>query len=133
MMLPGRDLHAYLWSLEEVLLRLLAEWGIGGERIDRHPGVWVRRDKIAAVGVAVREDVTTHGLALNVNTDLSYFSLITPCGLRDYGVTSMQAELGQAVPLGAVEASLFRALEAVFGRPVRCAGEQSPALSVSGA
>jgi lipoate-protein ligase B len=130
--LPDRDLHAYLWRLEEVLVRLLAEWGITGERIDRHPGVWVRRDKIAAVGVAVRDDVTTHGLALNVNTDLAYFGLIVPCGLRDFGVTSMQAELGQPVPMDAVEASLLRALGTVFGRQVRRTGQRSPALGVDG-
>lgn len=127
------DLHAYLWSLEEMLVRLLAEWGIAAGRLERHPGVWVGRDKIAAVGVAVRDDVTTHGLALNVNTDLSYFNLIIPCGLRDHGVTSMRVVLGRAAPMAEVETSFVRALGMVFDRPVRRSDEQPLALSVYGA
>ncbi len=126
------ELHAYLWSLEEVMVRLLAEWGIAGERVARYPGVWVKRDKIGAVGVAVRDDVTTHGLALNVNTDLSYFDLIVPCGLQGYGVTSMQAVLDLAVPMAAAEASLVHALGTVFSRRVRRPDKEPLALSVGG-
>lgn len=131
--LRDHDPHTCLWSLEEVVVRLLAEWGIAAGRVERHPGVWVGRDKIAAVGVAVRDDVTTHGLALNVNTDLSYFNLIIPCGLRDHGVTSMQVVLGRAVPMATVEASVIRALVMVFGRPARGSDEQPLALRVDGA
>jgi len=71
--LPDSDLHAYLWKIEEVILRLLAQWDIPAQREECYPGVWVGKEKIAAVGVAVSNDVTMHGLALNVNTNLAFF------------------------------------------------------------
>ncbi len=119
MKLYGCDLHAYLWKLEEVVLRLLQDWGIRASRDERFPGVWVGKAKIAAVGVAVRDDVSTHGLALNANTDLSYFGLITPCGLLDRGVTSMQAVLGQEVPMAELEAGFARVFAEVFNRTLK--------------
>jgi len=116
--LPDDDLHNYLWRLEQVALDLLEEWGIPAERVERHPGVWIGRDKIAAVGVAVQERVTTHGLALNVDPDLAHFRLIVPCGIADRGVTSMRAVLDRPVALDAVERGLVSAFGRVFGRPV---------------
>ena len=116
--LPDDDLHGYLWRLEQVVLELLAEWGIAAGRVERHPGVWVGRDKIAAIGVAVQDRVTTHGVALNVAPDLAHFQLIVPCGLTDRGVTSMQAILSRPVEMGAVERSFVSAFSRVFGREV---------------
>jgi len=116
--LPNDDLHDYLWRLEQVALNVLAEWGIAAERAERHPGVWVGRDKIVAVGVAVQDRVTTHGLALNVDLDLTHFQLIVPCGLVNRGVTSMRAVLNHPVAMEAVERSFVAAFSRVFEREV---------------
>jgi lipoic acid synthetase len=113
--LPHGDLYEYLWRLEEVVLEVLHEWGIAAGRIERHPGVWIGRDKIAAIGVAVQDGVTTHGLALNVDPDMEHFQLIVPCGLTSRGITSMQAVLGLPVAMEAVEHSLVAAFGRVFG------------------
>jgi lipoate-protein ligase B len=83
----------YVRSLEALLIETLARFGIAADRSPGRPGVWCGEAKIAAIGVRVSRGVTTHGFALNVNTDLSYFDDIVPCGLRDVTVTSMQ-ELG---------------------------------------
>lgn len=89
----------YVWKLEEVLVRTLSRWGIEGYRIESKPGVWVRRNradvKIAAIGVRIDHGVTIHGFALNVDMDLSPFSLIMPCGLSQNHITSM-AEVRQS-------------------------------------
>lgn len=116
--LPNDDLHDYVWRLEQVALNVLAEWGISAERVERHPGVWIGRDKIAAVGVAVQDHVTTHGLALNVDPDLTHFQLIVPCGLANRSVTSMRAMLNRPLALEAVEHSFVSAFGRVFGREV---------------
>ena len=127
------DLHAYLRRLEDVVLDVLAEWGIAGQRVERYPGVWAGSDKIAAVGVAVEEGVATHGVALNVDPDMRHFSLIVPCGLAGHGVTSMRARLGWAVPLEAVERAFVRAFARVFARPIGSRGEPGPWLVVPAA
>ena len=106
--LPDHDLHTYVWKLEEAIIRTVSAWGVAADRDERYPGVWVDLDKLAAVGIAVRDDVTTHGAALNVNVDLSYFDLITPCGIADRGVTSMKKLLGRAVPMREVEDEFIR-------------------------
>lgn len=116
--LPNSDLHAYLWKLEEVILRLLAQWGIPAQREECYPGVWVDKEKIAAVGVAVSSGVTMHGLALNVNTNLAFFDLIVPCGISDRGVTSMQRQLGRPVPMEAVKQAFTRCFSEVFNLQV---------------
>lgn len=117
--LSDGDLHAYLWKLEETVIGLLGDWGIEASRVLRYPGVWVGREKIAAVGVSVRSGVTMHGLALNVNTDLSHFGVITPCGIKRRGVTSMQALLDRSMPMAEVEDGFVRSFSTVFGREVR--------------
>jgi lipoic acid synthetase len=118
MKLPNDDLHDYLWRLEQVALEVLSEWGIAARRVVRHPGVWIGRDKIAAVGVAVQDRVTSHGLSLNVDPDMTHFQLINPCGLSNRGVTSMRAVLGQPVAMEEVERSFAAAFSRVFMRPV---------------
>jgi lipoyl synthase len=116
--LPDDDLHGYLWRLEQVVLDVLAEWDIGAERVERHPGVWVGHDKIAAIGVAVQDHVTTHGLALNVDPNMAHFQLIVPCGLSNRGVTSMRAALSRPVAVEVVERGLAAGFSRVFEREV---------------
>ncbi len=85
----GKDIHRYIHELQEVVIQTLSDFSIVGERDQKHVGVWVDRDKICAMGVAVHKWITMHGLALNVDPDLKAFSLITPCGIVGRGVTSM--------------------------------------------
>ena len=92
-------LRRYIETLEEVVIRFLALYGLKGERLAGATGVWLEPDtprarKICAIGVKSSRFVTMHGFALNINTDLSYFSLINPCGFVDKGVTSLARELG---------------------------------------
>lgn len=84
------DIKAYVWFLEEWVIRALAEFGITGERVCGRVGIWVGDNKIAAIGVRVRRWVTLHGVSINVNPDLSHFGGIVPCGIKDAGVTSMK-------------------------------------------
>jgi lipoyl(octanoyl) transferase len=99
---PDRcDLHRYVRDLERALIATLAEYGIAAHAVPGRTGAWVHRDgrpdaKVAAIGVRVARWITSHGIALNVHTDLRYFDLIVPCGLRDSGVTSMAELLGGA-------------------------------------
>jgi lipoic acid synthetase len=116
--LPNDDLHHYLWRLEQVALEVLNECGITASRVEQYPGVWIGRNKIAAIGVAVQDGVTTHGMALNVDPDMEYFQMIVPCGLNSLGVTSMEAVLGQPVSMEEVEHSLTAAFSRVFMRQV---------------
>ena len=99
---PRRDVYKYLRSLEQVLINILAEYAIRGERNPEFTGVWVGNEKVAAIGIGLTRWITFHGFALNVNTDLDAFSLITPCGIRGKGVTSMQKLLGREIPLDEV-------------------------------
>ncbi|MDY3338705.1 lipoyl(octanoyl) transferase LipB [Riemerella anatipestifer] len=92
------DIHAYMRSLEEVIIRVIAEYGLKGERSEGETGVWLDvgkpyARKICAMGVKTSKWVTMHGFALNVNTDLRYFEYIIPCGIKDKSVTSMEREL----------------------------------------
>lgn len=110
-----RDVHRYLRDLEEVVILTLKDHGIRGGIISGLSGVWVGREKVAALGVHVSRWVTSHGLALNVNTDLADFQRIVPCGIHDYGVTSMERLLGKTVPLEEVAVHLARRFAEVFG------------------
>ena len=130
----------YVRRLEEVLIRTCADFGIASRRVAGLTGVWTedavaelrsagqpgaavptqavptQEGKIAAIGVHISRSVTSHGFALNVNTDLSYFNLIVPCGITAKPVTSMQKELGREVDANQVAESLSRNFGAVFGR-----------------
>ncbi|MBN2099428.1 MAG: lipoyl(octanoyl) transferase LipB [Dehalococcoidia bacterium] len=110
----GKDIHRYVHDLEEVVIRTLADLEIRAGRDERNAGVWAGGSKIAAIGVSVRRWVTMHGLALNVNPDLSHFSLINPCGFADMGVTSVSQVLGQGVPLELAAARLLERFAEVF-------------------
>lgn len=114
----GLDPHRYLRDLEEVLIRALADYGIQGKRVPGMTGVWVDNAKVAAIGVKFTRAVTSHGFALNVNTDLSYFLGIVPCGLTNRAVTSMQELLGRSVDVAEVHAALIRHFADVFQRAV---------------
>ena len=84
------DVHWYVEQLEEVLIRTVARYGIVAGRKARYTGVWAGNRKMAAIGVSVRNWITSHGFALNVNNDLALFQQIVPCGIEDFGVTSLQ-------------------------------------------
>ena len=112
------DLHWYLRSLEEVIILANRDFGLEGNREEGMTGVWVGGEKIAAIGVKVSRWITMHGFALNVNTDLSKFGRIIPCGIFHKGVTSMERLLGKRVELNQVHTSLDRAFGKVFGRIV---------------
>ncbi|HEX5094658.1 MAG TPA: lipoyl(octanoyl) transferase LipB, partial [Acidimicrobiia bacterium] len=94
-----RDVVAYVRRLEDVLIAVLADFGISAERSKGYTGVWVGDEKVAAIGVRVARGRTRHGFALNVDPDLTMFEHIVPCGIRDRGVTSMSKLLGRAVPM----------------------------------
>jgi lipoyl(octanoyl) transferase len=91
-----RKLKKFIWNLEEVIIQFLKEkFEIDSDRITGLHGIWVGNEKIAAVGISISEKITMHGFALNVNTDLSHFNWIVPCGIRDKGVTSLQKIKGK--------------------------------------
>jgi lipoyl(octanoyl) transferase len=114
---PDRcDVHRYVRDLEEMLIRAVSTFGIEAARSEGLTGVWVGADKIAAIGVRISRWITSHGFALNVNTDLSHFELIVPCGIRGRGVTSLQRLLGRTVEVAAVEQAVVDAFATVFRR-----------------
>jgi lipoyl(octanoyl) transferase len=94
-----RDVHGYMHKLEESLLRLLASYGISGNREEKLTGVWTQTGKIAAMGVHISRWITRHGFALNVNTDISYFDLIVPCGITGRAVASMHKILSRTLDI----------------------------------
>lgn len=110
----GKDVHRYIHDLQEVLIRTLADLTIEARRDGKYVGVWVGNDKIAAIGVRIGRWVTTHGLALNVNTDLEHFSYINPCGILERGVTSISRVLSRNVPMDVVVSGLVRHFSEVF-------------------
>jgi len=116
---PDRcDVHRYVRDLEEVLIRAVAEFGVRAGRIQGLTGIWVgpadKQAKLAAIGVRISRWVTSHGFALNVNTNLSHFGLIVPCGITDKGVTSLERLLGRPVPMDEVSDAVARQFAAIF-------------------
>ncbi|MBC7447146.1 MAG: lipoyl(octanoyl) transferase LipB [Hymenobacteraceae bacterium] len=119
------DIHRYLRTLEEAVIRVLAQYGLTAGRIAGLTGVWLdfaagapNPRKICAMGVKASRWITMHGLSLNVNTDLTYFTRIVPCGIADKAVTSMQAELGRVVPSDEVRDRLVTALAEQFAATI---------------
>jgi lipoate-protein ligase B len=113
-----RDLHEFQRDLEEVGLRVLADFGLRGERREGLTGVWIGERKVQSLGIAVRRWVTWHGLALNVNTDLAPFETFHPCGLDGKVMISMAQALGREVPFDEVRARLVaHASEILPGGP----------------
>jgi lipoate-protein ligase B len=129
----NRDVHQYLRGIEEVIIRALGDFEIKAERIKGFTGVWVGgapntlplyrypspgREKIASIGVGIKNWITYHGFALNVNTDLSYFDMMIPCGIQGVKMTSMKKFLGMAenIEMADVETSVIGAFSKVFDR-----------------
>jgi lipoyl(octanoyl) transferase len=131
----GPDVRKFVASLEQWIIETLAAFNVRGERREDRIGVWVRRpekgeafeDKIAAIGIRVKQWVTLHGMALNVEPDLSHFSGIVPCGVNEqrYGVTSL-VDLGLPVTMADVDMVLRREFEALFGQTVLSTENNSP-------
>ena len=116
LLLRDRDTHGYLRRLEEVIIRVLRDYGLEGWHHPDYTGVWVGEKKIAAIGVKFSSGwITSHGFALNVSTDLSWFERITPCGIRGYGVTSLERELGRRIPVADVEPRIVARFYETFG------------------
>jgi lipoyl(octanoyl) transferase len=115
---PDRcDLHQYVRDIEEALMRALAGFGLSAHRKEGLTGVWLGDEKIAAIGVRVSSGwITSHGFALNVNTNLSFFDAIVPCGIRKHGVTSMKLQLDREIEIAAVEKHVAHEFASVFGR-----------------
>ncbi|HEX2226261.1 MAG TPA: lipoyl(octanoyl) transferase LipB [Candidatus Binatia bacterium] len=110
-----KDVHRYVRNLEQTAIVTLADFGLPSIRRPPYTGIWIADRKIAAIGVAVRRGVTYHGLALNVNVDLSYFNRIVPCGLSWAGVTSMAKELGSEQSFTGVRHAFLHHFAAIFG------------------
>jgi lipoyl(octanoyl) transferase len=114
--LRERDVHGYMRNIEESLIRLLAGYGIEGFREAGFTGVWTQKGKIAAMGVHISRWITRHGFALNVNTDLSYFDLIVPCGIEGREVASMKKYLMRDSDMEEIAGSYILEFGAVFNR-----------------
>jgi len=112
----GLGVREYIWKLEEVIINLLLDFGIHGHRVAKYPGgVWVGKDKICSIGIHVSHYITTHGFALNVNPDLSYFEYIRPCGLKSTVMTSISKILGYHVAVESIIDSLLNLFSETFG------------------
>jgi lipoate-protein ligase B len=109
-----RNIHSFLRKIEETIILALEGFGINAERHQGQTGVWVQKKKIASIGAAIRKWVSFHGFALNVNTDLNYFHMITPCGCPSSTMTSMEALLGRKIDFIAVKNVVRRTFEQVF-------------------
>ncbi|MGB9664329.1 MAG: lipoyl(octanoyl) transferase LipB [Ignavibacteria bacterium] len=109
-----QDIHKYLRELEEVIIQTLKIYGVESGRNPKFTGVWVGDEKIAAIGIKVSRWVTMHGFAFNINTNLSYFGKIIPCGITDKGVTSLEKILGQKISIEEVKKHLIQNFVRIF-------------------
>jgi lipoyl(octanoyl) transferase len=113
---PDRcDVHKYVRDLEEVMIRSAGDFGLSAGRIAGLSGAWIGADKLGAIGVRISRWISSHGFAYNVSTDLDFFSLIVPCGIRSGGVTSLARATSSGVSMDEAEASLARHFGDVFG------------------
>jgi lipoyl(octanoyl) transferase len=114
---PDRcDVHRYVRDIEEVMIRVCADYGLDAERIAGLTGTWIGAEKIGAIGIRISRWITSHGFALNVSTNLDHFRLIVPCGINDRGVTSLDKATGQKMSTHNVEDALVRHFSTVFDR-----------------
>lgn len=113
-------LAKYIWNMEQIIIELIASYGIQGERFEGASGVWIdsaianRRRKICAVGVRASRHITMHGIAFNVNTDLSYFNKIIPCGISNASVTSLSKEIAKEVDMNEVKNMFLELFNKIF-------------------
>lgn len=124
----GRDLHAYVRNMEQMIIDTLTEYGIESGRDEKHPGVWVGDEKICAIGIAVKKNwISMHGFALNVDPNMEHYGMIVACGIADRGVTSMRAVLGHPVDIQGVKERLIQHYGMIFERePKSAAVEDLP-------
>jgi lipoyl(octanoyl) transferase len=114
---PDRcDVYRYVRDLEEVMIRVCADYGIGAGRTPGLTGTWIGDAKVGAIGIRISRWITSHGFAFNVSTNLEHFDLIVPCGIADHGVTSLERAAGRTIPLGEAEDALARCFCDVFQR-----------------
>ena len=111
-----RDVHRYVRDLEDVMIRVCADYGIEAERIKGLSGTWIGSEKIGAIGVRISRWISSHGFAFNVTTDVDFFKLIVPCGIADRGVTSLSARIGTPQSMADVEDRFVTRFCDVFGR-----------------
>lgn len=111
----GGDLHKWLRDLEETMVGVLSKFGLEGYRFPPHTGVWVNNRKAAAIGIRVSRWVSMHGIALNCNNDLTPFSLIIPCGIKGFEVTSLSREIGGEVGIADAMPHVVSSFSDVFG------------------
>jgi len=116
---PDRcDVHRYVRDVEDVMIRVCADYGVRAGRIKGLTGAWVEAEKIGAIGVRIARWITSHGFAFNVSTDLDHFRLIVPCGISDRGVTSLEKATGRRVSIAEVEDTFVRRFAETFERRV---------------
>lgn len=116
---PDRcDVHRYVRDIEEVMIRVCADYGLPAGRIAGLTGTWIGAQKIGAIGIRISRWITSHGFAFNVSTNLDHFKLIVPCGIADRGVTSLERATGRRIPIADVEESVIRHFGEVFDRQV---------------
>ena len=124
---PDRcDVHRYVRDVEEMMIRVCAEYGVRAGRIAGLTGTWVDDNKIGAIGIRISRWITSHGFAFNVNTNLDHFDLIVPCGIGDRGVTSLEKELGAPLPIEDVEDAVVRQFSGVFDRSAETIASSTP-------
>lgn len=111
----GKDLHKYLRDLEELAIRFLKDYSIKAERVAGKTGAWIRGRKIASVGVGASGWITYHGLSININCDLRYFSMINPCGMKDVEMTSLERIKGSPVEMAGARKNVTSHLKGIFG------------------
>ena len=111
-----RDVHRYVRDLEEVMIRVCADYGLAAGRVKGFSGAWIDDAKIGAIGVRISRWITSHGFAFNVATDIDFFNLIVPCGIADKGVTSLASQLGHVPDLPEVEDRFVSQFASVFDR-----------------
>jgi lipoate-protein ligase B len=110
----GLTVHQYVWNLEEVVIRTLLDFGIDGQRVSGRRGVWVGEEKVCALGLRISGEVSMHGFALNVNTNLKYFTYIVPCGITGVSITSVSKLLGHELEIEEIQENLLRHFSQVF-------------------
>jgi lipoyl(octanoyl) transferase len=112
---PDRcDVHRYVRDLEEVMIRVCADYGVAAGRISGLTGAWIGAGKVGAIGVRISRWITSHGFAFNISTDLAHFQLIVPCGISDHGVTSLEQATGRTLSIPDVEDHVVRHFTTVF-------------------
>jgi len=127
--LEDHDVRRHVQNIENALIATASRFGIQAVTWDAHPGVWVHGNKLASIGVAVANWVTYHGFALNVNTDMSYFDLIRPCGLESGTMTSMQKLLGRPLDLNEVKEAVAEEYSSALGESFSPQGAAQIALT----